>query len=52
MKKPIILYLCPHCKDTKFFGIEDESEDYFLYKCRECGLVIGLSKLSMEKKIQ
>lgn len=44
MKKPIILFKCPDCKDTKFFGIEDESEEYLLYKCRVCGKIITIEK--------
>lgn len=44
MKKPVIIYHCPDCKNPKFFCIEEETEDYFLYKCRECGKIIVFNK--------
>lgn len=48
MRKPIILFKCPSCNNTKFFGIEEETENYFLYKCRECGKIIVFQKETME----
>jgi hypothetical protein len=52
MKKPIIIFRCENCKDSKFFGIEEQTEELLLYKCRECGKIIAFKETDKGLEIQ